>query len=103
MKDVLTNEDICHRIIVEIRKAQFVVADFTGLKAGVYFEAGFALGLGREVFWTARTDEIARVHFDTNHYQYIDWTTYEELREKLHEKIVAVLGYGPRKKAGGAQ
>ena len=50
MKDVLTNEDICFRMIGEIRKAQFLVADFTGLKAGVYFEAGFALALGRQVF-----------------------------------------------------
>ena len=28
-------------IIVQIREADFVVADFTGHRAGVYFEAGF--------------------------------------------------------------
>lgn len=103
MKDVLTNEDICHRMIVEIRKAQFVVADLTGLKAGVYFEAGFARGLGREVFWTTRVDEISKIHFDTNHYQHTVWETYDDLRRQLGEKIVAVLGYGPRKSAPGGR
>jgi len=31
-------------ILVQIRKSRFVVADFTGHRAGVYFESGFALG-----------------------------------------------------------
>jgi hypothetical protein len=95
MKDVLTNEDINYRMIVEIRKAQFVIADFTGLKAGVYFEAGFALGLGRDVFWTTKADDLGKIHFDTNHYQHIVWTTYNDLKLKLSEKVVALLGYGP--------
>jgi len=95
MKDVLTNEDINYRMVVEIRKAQFLVADFTGLKAGVYFEAGFALGLGREVFWTTKADDLMEIHFDTNHYQHVVWTTYNDLKLKLSEKLVAVLGYGP--------
>ena len=97
MKDVLTNEDICYRMIVEIRKSQFLVADFTGLKAGVYFEAGFALGLRREVFWTTKADCMKLVHFDTNHYQHIVWQQPSDLRHQLVEKIVAILGYGPSK------
>lgn len=98
MKDVLTNEDINYRMIVEIRKSQFLVADFTGMKGGVYFEAGFALGLGRSVFWATKADDLPNIHFDTNHYQHIVWKTHDELREKLQEKIVALLGYGPRKR-----
>src|ERR1035438_10205639 len=50
--------------------------------------------LGREVFWTCRQDHIACTHFDTNHYQHITWVTYAELREKLAEKIMAVVGVG---------
>jgi nucleoside 2-deoxyribosyltransferase len=83
MKDVLTNEDIYHRMAVEIRQAQFVVADFTGQKGGVYFEAGFALALGRPVFWTTEAKEMQRVHFDTNHYQHIAWETPSDLRRQL--------------------
>jgi len=37
---------ITDRILSEIRLAQFVVADFTNQNHGVYFEAGFAKGLG---------------------------------------------------------
>jgi hypothetical protein len=95
MKDVLTNQDTNYQMIVEIRKAQFLIADFTGLKAGVYFEAGFALGLGRDVFWTTKADDLGKIHFDTNHYQHIVWTTYNDLKLKLSEKVVALLGYGP--------
>jgi len=40
------NEKICDRIIGEIRRSGLVVADFTGQRGGVYFEAGFAMGLG---------------------------------------------------------
>jgi hypothetical protein len=43
------NEKICDKLIAEIRLSQFLVADFTLHRAGVYFEAGFALGLGRPV------------------------------------------------------
>ena len=32
--------------MAEIRRSRFVVADYTGQVNGVYFEAGFALGLG---------------------------------------------------------
>ncbi len=39
------NEKICDRIIAEIRKSRFLVADFTQQKHGVYFEGGFAMGL----------------------------------------------------------
>ena len=41
-------------IMAEIRRAQVMVADVTLQRQGVYFEAGFALGLGRTVIWTCR-------------------------------------------------
>jgi len=39
------NNEIPDEIIAEIRNAQFMVADFTGQRQGVYYEAGFAMGL----------------------------------------------------------
>ena len=36
------------RIIAQIRASKFVVADFTRNRGGVYYEAGFALGLGSQ-------------------------------------------------------
>ena len=51
-------ESVIDRILAEIKEASFVVANFTGGRGGVYFEAGFARGLGLDVIWTCRTDGI---------------------------------------------
>lgn len=51
------NQKICDRIIAEIRKSGLLVADFTGNRGGVYFEAGFAMGLGIPVIWTCQADD----------------------------------------------
>lgn len=96
LKNVPTNQDINYRILVEIRRSEIVVADFTGQRAGVYFEAGFAAALQREVFWCCRQAEMGEVHFDTNHFQYIDWRDPADLRARLAEKIVAIRGVGRR-------
>ncbi len=61
MLEVEHNDKICDRIIVEIRRAQFVIADFTFQRGGVYFEAGFAQALGRPVIWTCKA-----CHFKTS-------------------------------------
>lgn len=52
------------KIIALIRESAFVVADFTGHRGGVYFEAGFALGLGLPVIWTCRKSDMDGLHFD---------------------------------------
>ncbi|MBI3048828.1 MAG: hypothetical protein HYY76_11035 [Acidobacteria bacterium] len=88
------NEKICDRILAEIRRSGIVVADFTGNRGGVYFEAGFAMGLGLPVIWSVRNDELGKVHFDTRQYNHITWTDPEELRKKLANRIGAILGRG---------
>jgi nucleoside 2-deoxyribosyltransferase len=54
-------------IIAEIRRSRFLVADFTSEpnqpRGGVYFEAGFALGLNIPVIWTCREDLVGQLHF----------------------------------------
>ena len=88
-------------IIAEIRRSRFVVADFTqgedGARGGVYYEAGFAQGLGIEVIFTCREDALEHVHFDTRQYNHIVWKTPEELRKGLADRISAVIGDGPHK------
>ena len=83
-------------IIARIRTAAFVVADFTGHKGGVYFEAGFALGLDLPVIWTCRKDDMANLHFDIRQYNTIDWDTPEDLSMRLQRRIEAALGKGPK-------
>jgi hypothetical protein len=89
MKEIATNEGITDRILSEIRLAQFVVADFTGQRGGVYFEAGFARGLGRKVIWARRTDELHLVHFDIKHFGHVVWDDPADLRTKLSQSILA--------------
>ncbi len=84
-------------IIKQLKASKFVVADFTGHRGGVYFEAGFALGFDIPVFWTCRKDHMSELHFDIRQFNCIDWETPEELSERLSNRIEAVLGPGPHK------
>ena len=88
-------------IIAEIRKARFVVADFTqgdkGARGGVYYEAGFAHGLNVPVIFTCKEDSINDVHLDTRQFNHIVWRNAEEIRIKLSTRIEAVIGEGPEK------
>ncbi|WP_158860978.1 hypothetical protein [Lunatibacter salilacus] len=74
-------------IISGIKKANFTIADFTHHKAGVYFEAGYALGKGQKVIYTCREDQIGTAHFDTRNYQHLVWKDGEDLKKKLVDKI----------------
>lgn len=80
------------KIIAEIKNSRFLVADVTGQKQGVYFEAGFALGLGLPVIWCVQKDDLKNVHFDTRQYNHVLWETGEDLREKLYYLICAIIG-----------
>ena len=83
-------------IIAHIRTASFVVADFTGHRGGVYFEAGFALGLDLPVIWTCRKGDMEDLHFDIRQYNTIGWETPEELATRLQRRIEASVGKGPK-------
>ena len=67
-----------------------VVADFTGGRGGVYYEAGYAQGLGIPVVWTCRQDYFDKegVHFDTQQYNHIVWDDPADLREKLKNRLM---------------
>lgn len=76
-------------IISEIKRCKFLVADFTEHKHGVYFEAGFALGLKRPVIYLCHKDDFDNTHFDTNHYPHIIYENTNQLKERLKTKIEA--------------
>ena len=65
------------RMRVEIRSADFIVADLTHDSPGAYWEAGFAEGLGKPVIYTCEQTKFqtSRTHFDTNHHLTIVWDT----------------------------
>lgn len=122
-------------VIGSVRQSKFVIADFTtlpedfaknegkksirvkgGVRGGVYYEAGFAKGLGLEVIHTCKDNEESRqrIHFDIEHDNTIFWTDSDlvktdvrnfkqrannsaamNLAEKIHDRIVRIFGYGP--------
>ena len=91
------NNRIDDEIIARIRQSRFLVADFTKQRGGIYFEAGYALGLGLPVIWLARENALKKVHFDNRQYNFIPWRegAWEELRERLRFRIEATIGLGP--------
>ena len=84
-------------IIAEIRRSAFVVADFTEHRGGVYYEAGFAHGLGRRVIFTCKEDHMSKLHFDVRQYNTIGWNTPQDIVAPLHNRILAIFGAGPLK------
>lgn len=113
--------DINDEIIAQIRRSRFMVCDLTGYRGGIYFEAGFAYGLGLDVIYTCRKDwcreqvlkdannnevkflfddkqnkiEIKKqgVHFDLAHRNRIEWSpdNLEDFRKRLEERIKATI------------
>jgi hypothetical protein len=113
--------DINDEIIATIRRSRFIVCDLTGYRGGVYFEAGFAYGLGLDIIYTCRKDwikpEILKnadneeikvlydskekvievkkegVHFDIEHRNRIEWEEDKlpEFKDKLEKRIKAVI------------
>jgi hypothetical protein len=82
-------------ILGNIRKSRFMVADFTGQRAGVYFEARMMNGLGRTVIWMCKKEELEKAHFDVRQRNFIDWASVEGARTRLHNRILAIEGQGP--------
>ena len=120
---------IMDQVVAQIRAARFLVADFTcepeeddgeqpktkkGSRGGVYWEAGFAYGLGKPVIHTCKNTREARrrAHFDVEQYNTIFWKPGElgteirdiskglpdpTLAERLVARILTVVGRGPHK------
>ncbi len=85
-------------IIASIRKSSLLIADFTGMRTGVFFEVGFGLGLGAHVIWTCREDFLPKLaeHFDTRQYNHLGWNDPADLARKLRTRIEATVLGRPR-------
>jgi hypothetical protein len=85
------NNQITDEIMAAIRDAEFVIADFSGNRGGVYYEAGFARGLGRPVIYCCRELDFGDRHFDTRLINHIRWSDPADLRGKLANRIKATI------------
>jgi len=91
------NNKIDDEIIAMIRRSRFVIADYTGNRGRVYFEAGFALGLGIPVIWTCREGRLGKVHFDTRQYNFVTWdeNNLTDFCQRLQLRIEATIVDSP--------
>lgn len=90
------NNKIDDEIVAMIKRSKFLIADFTGQRGGVYFEAGFAMGLGLPVIWLCKEEELKDVHFDTRQYNFILWNEndLDKLKNDLRFRIERTIGRG---------
>lgn len=97
------NNKIDDEIVAEIRRSRFLVADFTcepgKVRGGVYYEAGFAQGLGIPVIWMCKATSIDDLHFDTRQYAHIVWKDAPDLYVQLRSRVGATIGDGPLPKS----
>lgn len=95
------NGEIMDKVRYDIRRAPFVVADFTNHNHGVYFEAGLASGNGIDVIHCCPATEFEKAHFDIRHVNHIVYESLEDLRKQLKRRILRSRGEGPFPPPGG--
>jgi nucleoside 2-deoxyribosyltransferase len=96
VKYVLQNDSIPDEIIAQIKACRFAIVDLTGQNNGVYFELGYAKGLGRDVILTCRDNDFDNRHFDIKHINTVKWGISEKEIEQfaysLSAQIEATIG-----------
>ena len=93
VSDERHNNNISNKIISDIKQSKFIIADLTDQNNGVYFEAGYAMGMSKEVIRLIDEKQKKDLHFDISQFSYIPWEDgkWEELEENLIDQIKATI------------
>lgn len=92
MDEIEHNHQIVPEMLYEIRQSKFVIAELTNHNNGAYFEAGYALGQGKEVIQVCKEDRFhTDGHFDVKQINTIMWNSTEDLIQKLSARIKATI------------
>lgn len=83
------NNQIVPEIFKEIDESEFVVADLTGQRGGVYYEAGYAMAKGKPVILSCKDEE--ETHFDVAQINTIYWKDEQDLYNRLMKRIEATI------------
>ncbi len=104
--EIIHNKQIVPEMFRLIRESRFLILEITDPNYGAYYEAGYALGLGKEVIICCKeeiftkkyeTDEEQKYqrylqpHFDIAQKQILVWKDYKDLTLKLAEWIKAII------------
>lgn len=93
MDEIEHNHQIVPEMLYEIRNSKFVIAELSQHNNGAYYEAGYALGLGKEVIHICQKDELLNgLHFDVAQVNTIVYEEIDEIPEKLKKRIQATIG-----------
>jgi hypothetical protein len=76
-------------ILERIERAAFVIVDLTDLRPNVFYELGYADGLGKKVIVTAK--DGTDLPFDVKDIPTIFWSGQTQLRRDLEKRIRAVV------------
>ncbi len=86
-------ETILEKGLGEIRRSRFVIADLSGSRHSVIFETGFAFGLGLDVIFVMKKEELescdVKKEFYTKNYKIIPYSDEKELEEVVERAIKA--------------
>lgn len=80
-----SNDRITDRILESIRKAEYVIVDLTGSRPNVFYEAGYAQGLGKTPIYVARRG--THLEFDLKDYPVIFFENMRALKEGLEKRL----------------
>jgi nucleoside 2-deoxyribosyltransferase len=82
-------ERILPGILERIERAAFVIVDITDLRPNVFYELGYADGLGKKVVLTAK--QGTELPFDVKDMPTIRWSGQRQLRDDLKQRIINVV------------
>jgi nucleoside 2-deoxyribosyltransferase len=77
------------KALSEIRKSKFVIANLTGTRSSVFFEAGFAFGLNKDIIFVYDEKGGLPPEFYAKHYQCYAYKDEIELKDILKNAIAA--------------
>lgn len=86
------NNQIVPEIFYEIETSMFVIVDLTYHRNGVYYEAGYAQALKKEVIIPCKACDFDKRHFDIAQKNIIKWIDEDDLYNRLIERINATIG-----------
>ena len=83
--EVQSNERITDTILESIRKAEFVIVDLTDSRPNVYYEAGYAQGIGKTPVFVAQKG--TELEFDLKDYPVIFFDSLRHLKDELEKRL----------------
>ena len=80
-----SNERITDRILESIQKAEYVIVDLTNSRPNVFYEAGFAHGIGKIPIYIAK--QGTKLEFDIKDYPVIFFKNMKQLKDSLEKRL----------------